>query len=139
MTDKNEEDMSYMERVEKIREEKQNKDRVNSSSGSEDPEMTKKIVIFLGSFLSLGLLIGFIAIGELGVGIIVAGIAIVVLIALANVDDEAWEEFLEEAERAKQQQEDGSSESDSKRICSSCGWQNPSNNNFCHDCGSELS
>jgi hypothetical protein len=139
MTDKNEGDMSYMERVEKIREEKQDKDKVNSASGSQDPEMAKKIVIFLGSFLSLGLLIGFIAIGELGAGIIVAGIAIVVLIALANVEDEAWEEFLEEAERAKQQQEDGSSESDPKRICSSCGWQNPSNNKFCHDCGSKLS
>lgn len=130
MTDKNEGDMSYMERVEKIREEKQGKDK----------EMAKKIVIFLGSFLSLGLLIGFIAIGELGAGIIVAGIAIVVSIALANVEDEAWEEFfLEELERAKQQQEDGPSESDPKRICSSCGWQNPSNNNFCHDCGSKLS
>ncbi|WP_425492012.1 zinc-ribbon domain-containing protein [Haloplanus salinarum] len=25
-----------------------------------------------------------------------------------------------------------------KQICSSCGWQNSQENNFCHDCGTEL-
>lgn len=25
-----------------------------------------------------------------------------------------------------------------ERICSSCGWQNSRENNFCHDCGTEL-
>lgn len=28
--------------------------------------------------------------------------------------------------------------SKSKQICMDCGWQNPSNNNFCTDCGQEL-
>lgn len=26
----------------------------------------------------------------------------------------------------------------SKQICTNCGWQNPSENSYCHDCGEEL-
>jgi ribosomal protein L40E len=35
-----------------------------------------------------------------------------------------------------QQQVESSSEP--KRICSNCGWQNPTENTYCHDCGEEL-
>lgn len=138
MSDENEDDMSYMERAEKIRKEKQRKNGENNATGIEDAEVAKKITIFLGTFLSVGLLIGSIAIGELGVGLIVAVIAIGVLITLANVDNEAWGEFLVDLEDINHQQQSSFSESDPTRICSSCGWQNPRNNNYCHDCGSEL-
>lgn len=37
-----------------------------------------------------------------------------------------------------QQQSQTSSSPDSKRICPSCGWRNPDENNYCHDCGEEL-
>jgi len=37
-----------------------------------------------------------------------------------------------------QQHQQSSSESKPKVICSSCGWKNPTTNNYCHDCGEEL-
>lgn len=38
----------------------------------------------------------------------------------------------------QQQQVGGSSSSGGTVICSECGWKNPKSNNYCHDCGAEL-
>lgn len=40
----------------------------------------------------------------------------------------------------KTQQQEGEQSSPSKptRLCGSCGWQNPKDNNYCHDCGDKL-
>lgn len=44
-------------------------------------------------------------------------------------------EALEEMENQNQEQ----ASSDENRVCSNCGWQNPNENNYCHDCGEKLS
>jgi len=44
------------------------------------------------------------------------------------------------AEEASQEQQQSTPQSKTEQVvCQSCGWKNPKNNNFCHDCGSELS
>lgn len=43
-------------------------------------------------------------------------------------------EALEEIENQNQEQ----ASSDESRVCSNCGWQNPVENNYCHDCGEKL-
>lgn len=45
-------------------------------------------------------------------------------------------EFMENMEDAQQQQ--ASSSSSPKVVCSNCGWKNPKTNNYCHDCGEQL-
>lgn len=45
-------------------------------------------------------------------------------------------QFMENLAQEMEQSIDQSS--GSKRICQNCGWQNPMENNFCHDCGTEL-
>jgi len=48
-------------------------------------------------------------------------------------------ELLEEMnENQQQQQQVGGSSSEQKEPCPNCGWQNPSRNNYCYDCGSQL-
>lgn len=54
----------------------------------------------------------------------------------------AIEDMQEEMEnqngQQQQQQVGGKSSSEPTQVCSECGWKNPKNNNYCHDCGSEL-
>jgi hypothetical protein len=48
------------------------------------------------------------------------------------------EEVSENMDDMQQQQQQSDSNTEASQICSNCGWQNPANNNYCHDCGEEL-
>ncbi|MGQ3331221.1 hypothetical protein [Halorubrum sp. FL23] len=45
---------------------------------------------------------------------------------------------IEEMEQQQQQSVSTSTSSEPKIVCSTCGWKNPKNNNYCHDCGEKL-
>ena len=49
-----------------------------------------------------------------------------------------WKGTMKIIKGASQQQEQKPSSSEPTRICSNCGWRNPEENNYCHDCGKEL-
>jgi hypothetical protein len=93
------------------------------------------IGIVLIYILSLGVILS----GNLvlGVSILVVDIAIPLLtktgrelmIALWSVTKELLELSLSEQTAGQ---------SASERICSNCGWKNPEDNSYCHDCGIEL-
>lgn len=50
----------------------------------------------------------------------------------------AWRRGVTNLDADNQQQQQGVSNSEPTRVCSHCGWQNPVQNNYCHDCGGEL-
>jgi ribosomal protein L40E len=159
-----ESDQSFRERVEEIREERaSDESRVNTSKDPSEqsfPEIVEQIrqerasgeretftektsaqaqwTIVAVAFL-IGGILGAVsnptqpATGFFVIGGIFAGVAW----AFAT---ESGKEFREEVQENmdEAQQQQASSSSQPKRICSECGWQNPQSNNYCHDCGSEL-
>lgn len=88
-----------------------------------------------GIFLTLGLMIYFLVTGEPFLGLLVLGTAIGIVVAFTEDGREAAEVFIEEVKENQQQE---SPKSVQQQICTQCGWQNPSANNYCFDCGSEL-
>lgn len=69
------------------------------------------------------------------IGFIAGGVAW----AFATESGKAFrKEFKENMDEMQQQQQQSTSSSQSKVICSNCGWKNPETNNYCHDCGEQL-
>jgi len=91
----------------------------------------------IGIVLSLVLSIIFSLNGNPGWGMIFLSLPIIGPLVLT----ESGREFLktvQEEMNDKNQVQQKSTQSKPKRICSDCGWQNPQENSYCHDCGSEL-
>lgn len=109
----------------------------------EEMDDPKRYVFILGGgFIMgmLGLLLlqsggGFVMMGALGLFIASA------FLTKPGIDFmESMGEVIEAMDDSEQQQQSvsASKSSESKRICSECGWQNPQSNNYCHDCGSKM-
>lgn len=95
----------------------------------------------IGGSLSVVLSYYFIFTGHPGWGAIFLSLPIIVPLVLTEggreflkTVQEEMQEGMEEGNQAQQ----SSAQSKPKRICSECGWQNPQENTFCHDCGSKL-
>lgn len=135
-------DKSFFERVEEIRAERgsgktgSNSDK-SSNVGAFHEEVSQQTqwAIVVAAFLGGGF-IGAIAnpmqpvFAFIVMGAIFGGVAWVFA-------TESGKAFREEVE-SQQQQQQSSGSSEPKVVCSECGWQNPKNNNYCHDCGAEL-
>lgn len=51
---------------------------------------------------------------------------------------ESISEELEDDSQQQQQQISTTQSQSNKIICQNCGWKNPAENNYCHDCGNEI-
>ena len=138
MTSDSNSDPSFRERVEEIREErnKETKNKIADGNESEKEVSQRKVWAVLAGIgimelIGFGLLIN----GNPGLSMIIVFAPFVVLLLLTEDGRELLRNLPELIEEYQQHQ---SSQSRPKRICSSCGWQNPQENNFCHDCGSEF-
>lgn len=95
--------------------------------------------ILIGSFLVGGILGAIANPASAGsaffvVGIFFAGIA---WTFATEEGKEFRKEFKKNMDDAQQTQQQNSSSAPSI-VCSNCGWQNPEDNNYCHDCGEEI-
>lgn len=71
--------------------------------------------------------------GQYLLAVLVVGGPIAAFLFLTEDGRKIRENVAEEMDSQEQ-----SSNSDTRRICSNCGWQNPASNNYCHDCGEPL-
>lgn len=131
-------DQSFKEAVEEIRQTTEPEEENDDSQNGPSPQAQWGIVA--GVFL-VGGIFGAISnpsdpvSGFLVIGLISGGVAW----AFATESGRIFrEEFMENMEQAQQQQQQNTSNSKPKVICSNCGWKNPKGNNYCHDCGEEL-
>jgi predicted ATP-dependent serine protease len=90
-----------------------------------------------GGVLAIILSILFSLSGNPGWGLIFLSLPIVAPLVLTEGGREFLKTVQEEIQDGNQVQQN-STQSKPKRICSDCGWQNPQENSYCHDCGSEL-
>lgn len=113
----------------------QNGEREENPRGEVPKKKVFGIIIggVLGSILSISLLLS----GHTGWGLILLSLPIIVPLVLTENGREFMKLVHEEIQEGNQSQKK-TTRSKPKRICSSCGWQNPQENSFCHDCGSEL-
>jgi len=91
-----------------------------------------------GGVLAIILSMVFFSSGNTGLGLIFLSLPIIGPLVLTEGGREILKEMQEEMEDENQIQKK-STQSKPKRICSECGWQNPQENSYCNDCGSELS
>lgn len=131
---------SFREHVEQIREDKYGDDSSGDGSGSDSEiRLLDGIAIFVGLLFGVGIMIGIITSGQSAGSIIIFGAVLIgVGIGIASLVTD-WDDFQQNVETLKDMQNENEVSSSSKTICSSCGWQNPSDMSFCHDCGEELS
>lgn len=96
-----------------------------------------KIWGFLGGF-ALILILGwaFLLNDQPFLALIIIGVPIASLLLFTESGQEFLKEISESMENQQQQQQNSSK---NKQICSNCGWRNPPSNNYCHDCGTDLS
>lgn len=133
------------ERIQMSNEVEQSTQQEETSGNNEGKEVTEEVQwgIAIGAFL-IGGIIGAMAnpsqpvAGFIVIGIMFAGVALFLVALFTQPEEmkEAWEELKDAWEEAQQQQT--SSSSKSKIVCSNCGWKNPEDNNYCHDCGEKL-
>ena len=90
-------------------------------------------VIFIMEFIGLLLIIN----GNPLLSMLVVASPFVALLLYTDGNIEALKNLPDTIEKFQQQEK--LAESKPQQTCQSCGWQNPKQNNFCHDCGSELS
>lgn len=81
---------------------------------------------------------GLLATGNTGASFLVFAAPFIGTLLLTKGGREFLRDIQEEMENGNQQQQ-ATSGNESKKVCPDCGWQNPKEGNFCHDCGSELS
>jgi hypothetical protein len=89
----------------------------------------------------------------LGGGILIAGLAwlfiltnqpFIALLVLGGslgglmIFTESGREFMQEISENMENQQQQQSGSKGAKICPNCGWKNPKENNYCHDCGEKL-
>ncbi|QAU12509.1 hypothetical protein EKH57_07110 [Halorubrum sp. BOL3-1] len=91
----------------------------------------------IGIVLSLFFSIIFLLDGHLGLSGIFMMLPVILPLILTETGRHFLKTLSEELEELDQTQHK-STQSKPKRICSDCGWQNPQENSFCHDCGSKL-
>lgn len=92
------------------------------------------------ALLSGVVVIGFalLAAGNMGAAFLVFSAPFIGVLILTETGREFLRVLQEEMEEGNQQQQDTSG-IEPKKVCPDCGWQNPNEGNYCHDCGSELS
>lgn len=131
---------SFREHVEEIREDKYGNKRSDDVSGSDSEiRLIDGIAIFVGLLFGVGIMIGIVTSGTSAGSLIVFGVVLIGIgIGIASLVTD-WDDFQQNVETLKDMQNPNEVASSSKTICSSCGWQNPSDMSFCHDCGKELS
>lgn len=123
---------TFSERVEEIRED-------GEQSSDYDVEMgpAKTIAIVLGGLFGIGMVIGALTSDQPVFSLfVVFSIAIVVFAVIAFKNGDDVTDAIQESN--KQQQQGVQTNPEEKISCQKCGWQNPRNNDFCHDCGGEL-
>lgn len=126
-----ESDKSFTQKIEKF----QNGER--EENPWEEVPKWKAFGGIIGIILAVVLSIMFSLSGNPALGAIFLSLPIIVPLVLT----ESGREFLrtvQEEMNDKNQVQQKSTQSKPKRICSDCGWQNPQENSYCHDCGSEL-
>lgn len=129
-------DSPFREKVENIRDEREAGER---DDFQEEVPIRARWGIVAGAFIVGGVLgaianptepvLGFFVIGFLFSGVIWA---------FATRSGKIFRNVFMEIMKEAQQQQQTSSTSKPKVVCSSCGWQNPKGNNYCHDCGEKL-
>ena len=122
-----EEDNSFTDKVEEVPTANYEEDQ---SEGEENTEAAERFVAWTVAGFS-GILALFFLQSNIFISIFLVSVGLLFL--LLYYSDESLQEVLEEME-----QQQSSSKSDQKKICQNCGWQNPKDNNYCHDCGGEL-
>lgn len=130
--------------IEEVREKYYNSKWEKMEEDIEDIEDYKRYAFIVGSGLISALIgAGIFSIAGFGaIGAVVFGITII-LVASVHMTKPGLQ-FMREFNQQTggvtgQQQNSGSTDSNQKTICQSCGWTNPMKNDFCHDCGGELS
>lgn len=100
---------------------------------------TKRYTIILGSGFLYGLFF-WIIFGDFGMFIIGGTIGILFASSFTTKPGvRILNELAQQSEAANGSQRQTTNKPSKKTICSVCGWQNPISNNFCNDCGEELS
>jgi hypothetical protein len=135
MSDNSEE--SFFEKVEEVRQEQKSGER--GGFHEEVPKRAQWATVTL-AFL-IGGIFGAVAnpadpvSGFLIISLLLGGLAW----AFATESGKKFrDEVSENMDGMQQQQQQSDSNTQASQICSNCGWQNPANNNYCHDCGEEL-
>lgn len=74
--------------------------------------------------------------GGLSWGVIASGVGFLYLTRSGVAIRRSFQDSIGNGQQ--QQQQVGGKSEEPKRICGECGWQNPQENKYCHDCGAEL-
>ncbi|WP_148290967.1 zinc ribbon domain-containing protein [Halorhabdus tiamatea] len=123
-----EEDKSFTDSVEEVPTANYEEDQSQKDSDNSDGALVG----------GLGLLLVvvswfFFAQGQVVIAVFFLVLAFVILIVFKPEDATPFKDISEGLEQAQ-----SSSKPNQKKICQNCGWQNPKDNNYCHDCGEEL-
>lgn len=98
-----------------------------------EKRLGKFLLAFVGGFLCLGFAIGFNAFGNSGATFIFGIISFILIGITVVMAPSVWKGLQNEDKHIEE-----SEVSRTMQICPACGWQNTSENNFCNDCGQEL-
>lgn len=139
----------YEKELEKIREEKR---QISDDSPSDVPIYHKlsedqKLLYGVGAFLLGGFigafvystnpLFGFFVFGlmaSFSVSLIITEAGVALRRTMEDIDMDTNNS----SDNQQQQQISTNQRSGPTTVCQNCGWQNPANNNYCHDCGNEI-
>lgn len=123
-------ELTFSERVEEIRGERGHPSDDDVAMGP-----AKTIAIVVGGLFGIGMVIGALTSSQPVIGLfVVLSMAFVVLAVIGYKNSDEVMDGIQEANKRQKQV----AHPKEKINCRECGWQNPRNNDFCHDCGEEL-
>lgn len=133
-------DNEFEETLEEIREEADNAEDppLHSQLNTNQKVAIGVVVFIIGGLLGAGSNPDP-AVGFMGIGFLFLIVAWVIITESGVAFRRVMSKEMAEAAEQQQQQTINTGKSNEKtRACQNCGWQNPKNNNYCHDCGNEL-